>query len=61
MAPMQIRHVVDTAQVRANEVMDLRGDHSRLTAATGWQPAIPFRQTMADTVAWWESQSRDGT
>ena len=34
--------------------MDLRGDHSRLTAATGWQPEIPLRQTMAETIAWWE-------
>jgi GDP-4-dehydro-6-deoxy-D-mannose reductase len=59
MAPMEVRHVVDPAQVRAHEVMDLRGDHDRLTAATGWEPSIPFRQTMADTVAWWETSLDD--
>lgn len=55
-APLEIEHVVDPSQVRAHEVMDLRGDHSRLTSATGWEPEIPFRQTMADTLAWWETE-----
>jgi GDP-4-dehydro-6-deoxy-D-mannose reductase len=55
-APLEIEHVVDPSQVRAHEVMDLRGDHSRLTGATGWEPEIPFRQTMADTLAWWEAE-----
>jgi GDP-4-dehydro-6-deoxy-D-mannose reductase len=56
LAPIEVDHVVDPARVRAHEVMDLRGSHDRLTAATGWKPSIPFRQTMADTLAWWESQ-----
>ena len=36
--------------------MDLRGDHQRLTGATGWEPEIPLRQTMADTIDWWERE-----
>jgi GDP-4-dehydro-6-deoxy-D-mannose reductase len=55
-APLVIDHEVDPARVRAHEIMDLRGDHSRLTAATGWEPQIPLPQTMADTLAWWERQ-----
>jgi len=55
-APIAVEHVVDPALVRASEVMDLRGDHSRLTALTGWEPQIPLRQTMGDTIAWWEQQ-----
>jgi GDP-4-dehydro-6-deoxy-D-mannose reductase len=55
-APIEVEHVVDAARVRAHEVMDLRGDPSRLTAATGWRPAIPLRQTMTDTIAYWEQQ-----
>jgi GDP-4-dehydro-6-deoxy-D-mannose reductase len=54
-APTRIEHVVDPTLVRANEVMDRRGSHERLTADTGWEPEIPLRQTMADTVAWWEA------
>jgi GDP-4-dehydro-6-deoxy-D-mannose reductase len=53
-APIRVEHAVDPARVRAHEVMDLRGAHDRLTAATGWTPQISFRQTMADTIAWWE-------
>ena len=55
-APIKVEHVVDPARVRAHEVMDLRGSHDRLTAATGWQPEIPFRQTMSDMIDWWESE-----
>jgi GDP-4-dehydro-6-deoxy-D-mannose reductase len=55
-APLRVEHQVDPARVRAHEIMDLRGDHQRLSAATGWQPEISFRQTMADTIQWWEQE-----
>jgi GDP-4-dehydro-6-deoxy-D-mannose reductase len=55
-APLRVGHEVDPARVRAHEVMDLRGDHTRLSEATGWEPQIPFRQTMADTLEWWERE-----
>jgi GDP-4-dehydro-6-deoxy-D-mannose reductase len=58
--PIAVEHVVDPARVRASEVMELRGDHSKLTAATGWRPAIGFDRTMADTIAWWERQLAGG-
>jgi GDP-4-dehydro-6-deoxy-D-mannose reductase len=56
LAPVAVRHVVDPARVRASEVMELRGDPAKLTAATGWQAQIPFEQTMADTIEWWERE-----
>jgi GDP-4-dehydro-6-deoxy-D-mannose reductase len=31
-------------------------DVSRLAARTGWSPAIPIEQTVADTWAWWQEQ-----
>jgi GDP-4-dehydro-6-deoxy-D-mannose reductase len=55
-APIEVEHVVDPSRVRASEVMDLRGDHARLTALTGWEPRIPLRQTMTDTIQWWERE-----
>jgi GDP-4-dehydro-6-deoxy-D-mannose reductase len=58
-APMAVELVVDPQRVRAHEVMDLRGDPSHLTAATGWRPRIPLRQTMHDTIAWWERHLPD--
>ena len=56
--PIAVEHVVDPALVRAHEVMDLRGDHSRLTELTGWEPRIPLRQTMADALAFWDAELR---
>ncbi|HWC87736.1 MAG TPA: GDP-mannose 4,6-dehydratase [Solirubrobacteraceae bacterium] len=53
-APTRVEHVIDPALIREHEVMDRRGSHEHLTADTGWEPEIPLRQTMADTVAWWE-------
>jgi GDP-4-dehydro-6-deoxy-D-mannose reductase len=55
-APIRVEPAIDSARVRAHEVMDLRGAHDRLSAVTSWQPRIPFRQTMADTIAWWEHE-----
>jgi GDP-4-dehydro-6-deoxy-D-mannose reductase len=55
-APIVVEHVVDPARQRAHEVMDLRGSHERISATTGWEPEIPLRQTMADTIAWWEQE-----
>jgi GDP-4-dehydro-6-deoxy-D-mannose reductase len=51
-----VHHEVDPARVRAHEVMDLRGDATRLRDATGWEPTVPLRQTMADTIEWWERE-----
>jgi GDP-4-dehydro-6-deoxy-D-mannose reductase len=56
LAPTQVQHEVDPARVRAHEVMDLRGDNRRLREATGWEPQIPLRQTMLDTIEYWERQ-----
>src|SRR5205807_2339797 len=56
LSPIEVTHTVDPARVRATEVMDLRGDPGRLQALTGWEPEIPLRQTMADTIEWWERE-----
>lgn len=55
LAPIEVKHVVDPSRVRANDVMDSRGSHARLTQATGWRPEIPLRQTIADAIADWEA------
>ncbi|MDQ6915296.1 MAG: GDP-mannose 4,6-dehydratase [Actinomycetota bacterium] len=55
-AEVEIEHVVDPDLVRAHDVMEVRGSHERLTAATGWEPEIPLERTLADTVAWWVEQ-----
>lgn len=36
-------------------------DTARLFQATGWQPMIPFEDTLADTLAWWRTGPRPST
>jgi GDP-4-dehydro-6-deoxy-D-mannose reductase len=55
----EIAHEVDPARVRAHDVMEIRGSHDRLTAATGWEPQIPLATTLADTVAWWREREAE--
>lgn len=45
-APIDV--VVDPEKLRPVDVPLLLGDHTRLTAATGWRPEIPMAQTLAD-------------
>jgi GDP-4-dehydro-6-deoxy-D-mannose reductase len=56
LAPARVEHVIDPALVRDHEVMEIRGSHDRLTELTGWQPEIPLERTLADTLAWWETE-----
>jgi GDP-4-dehydro-6-deoxy-D-mannose reductase len=55
-APVRVERVVDPSLVRRHEVMEIRGSHDRLTAATGWEPQIPLERTVADTLAWWKTE-----
>jgi GDP-4-dehydro-6-deoxy-D-mannose reductase len=42
---------VDPDLLRPADIPVLRGDPSRVGAATGWRPEIPLDQTLADTLA----------
>jgi GDP-4-dehydro-6-deoxy-D-mannose reductase len=55
-AGVDLQIVVDPARVRAVEIPELRGDRSRLEAATGWVPEIPLERTLGDVIAYWQEQ-----
>jgi GDP-4-dehydro-6-deoxy-D-mannose reductase len=46
--PIELRP--DPELMRPADLPVLRGDASKLTAATGWTPEIPIEQTLADLV-----------
>ena len=50
LAGVQLEHVVDQALLRPSDIPVLRGDATKLRAATGWQPTIAFEQTLADVL-----------
>ena len=54
--PLEVRQRTDSARLRDTEVMEIRGSHERLTAATGWQPEIPFEVTLRDTLDDWRER-----
>jgi GDP-4-dehydro-6-deoxy-D-mannose reductase len=45
----------DPARFRPNDTPLVLGDHSRLTADTGWSPQIRIDQTVADLLDYWRS------
>ena len=46
----------DPARFRPNDTPLVLGDHSRLTADTGWSPRIAFEQTVEDLLGYWRGQ-----
>jgi GDP-4-dehydro-6-deoxy-D-mannose reductase len=52
--PMEIRH--DPKRMRPSDVHVLRADASKFRAATGWEPEIPFDQTLRDTLDYWRER-----
>jgi GDP-4-dehydro-6-deoxy-D-mannose reductase len=47
---LDIRVALDPSRLRPAEIPVLRGDATRLYNATGWQPQIPFEQTLLDVL-----------
>ena len=46
----------DPARVRPTESAQIRGSHQKLSAATGWQPQIPFDRLLQDLLEYWRKQ-----
>jgi GDP-4-dehydro-6-deoxy-D-mannose reductase len=55
-ARIELRFETDPELLRPVEVPVLRGSHDRLTDATGWEPEIPIRQTLADLLEDWRQR-----
>jgi GDP-4-dehydro-6-deoxy-D-mannose reductase len=47
----------DPNKVRPADNPVIYGQHTVLTADTGWEPSIPFEQTMADVIADWRTRN----
>jgi GDP-4-dehydro-6-deoxy-D-mannose reductase len=60
MADRPMRLVVDPELARPVDTPVLRGDPTRLQAATGWSPSVPLEQTLADVLDAWRKRVRGG-
>ncbi len=53
-----VRIAVDPERLRPNDTPVFVGDASRLTAATGWTPQIPFDRMLDDLLEYWRAVVR---
>jgi GDP-4-dehydro-6-deoxy-D-mannose reductase len=53
-AKIEVRQ--DPARLRPSDVPILLGDNTKFVQATGWQPTIPFEQTLKDMLEYWRSR-----
>lgn len=56
LAGVKVDVVEDPARLRPSDVPRLEGDASRLRAATGWKPEIPFERTLRDLLDYWRER-----
>jgi GDP-4-dehydro-6-deoxy-D-mannose reductase len=54
-----MRFETDPDLLRPVDVPVLRGDHAKLTAATGWEPEISLTRTLADLLDDWRRQVKE--
>jgi GDP-4-dehydro-6-deoxy-D-mannose reductase len=40
--------LADPSRIRPNDVLDIYGDHAKLTQETGWEPRIPLHQSLTE-------------
>ena len=57
LARVRVTVEVDPARLRPSDNPLIHGSHARLTADTGWRPAIPIEQTLADLLDHWRARS----
>jgi GDP-4-dehydro-6-deoxy-D-mannose reductase len=57
---VDIKIEVDPARHRPVDVPVIYGSAAKLHRATGWQPEIPFEQTLRETLDYWRARARDG-
>jgi len=57
MARVPVRVERDPARLAPADVPYQRGSHDRLTAATGWRPAITLATTLADLLDYWRERT----
>jgi len=56
MTKAKVKVEQDTARMRPSDVPVLLGDASKFKKATGWEPTIPFEQTLQDLLEYWRSR-----
>ncbi len=59
MSSIDIRVEIDPARLRPSDIPTLSGSRARITAETGWEPAIPIDKTLGDLLDYWRARTRN--
>lgn len=57
---VKVRVETDPTRLRPSDVEILIGDSTKFRADTGWEPRIPFDQTLRDLLDYWRGRVIDG-
>ena len=55
---VEVKIETDPERLRPSDVEILIGDASKFKADTGWEPQIPFEQTLRDLLDYWRTTLR---
>jgi GDP-4-dehydro-6-deoxy-D-mannose reductase len=58
MSTVDIRVEVDPSRYRPVDTPVVYGSADKFRRATGWEPEIPFEQTLKDVLGYWREQTR---
>lgn len=61
LSKVKVEVQTDPARLRPSDVEVLIGDSSRFRADTGWEPQIPFDQTLEDILNYWRERVAAGS
>lgn len=50
---------IDSDKLRPNEQKRAYGSNQKIKTATGWEPMIPLKQSLFDTIGYWRSQLKN--
>jgi GDP-4-dehydro-6-deoxy-D-mannose reductase len=56
LSSVEVKVEVDPSRLRPSDVEILIGDSSKFRADTGWEPRIPFDQTVSDLLDYWRER-----
>jgi GDP-4-dehydro-6-deoxy-D-mannose reductase len=54
---VKVKVIKEEKRFRPSDVPVLLGDHSKFRKETGWEPTIPFEQTLKDLLGFWREKS----
>lgn len=60
LSPAAVRAETFPNAVKNNVPIQI-GSHAKLAAVTGWQPQIPFEQSLANVLAYWRTVNNEGS